>query len=239
MIEVIPAIDLMEGKCVRLLQGNFSNRTVYSDNPIETAKKFEQLGFRRLHLVDLDGAKSGKPVHLNVLEQIAKQTKLLIDFGGGVKTESDFQNILNAGAAQVTLGSIAVVEKEKVFGWIERYGGNKILLGADVYAEKIAINGWRTRTELDVRVFLEEFHAKGLEEAFVTDISKDGMMSGVSILLYKKILSHLPKLKLIASGGVSCLEDIVSLEEIGCKGVIVGKALYEGKLEVLKCLQKE
>ncbi|GIU83100.1 MAG: 1-(5-phosphoribosyl)-5-[(5-phosphoribosylamino)methylideneamino]imidazole-4-carboxamide isomerase [Acidobacteria bacterium] len=240
MIEIIPAIDLIDGKCVRLSQGDFSKKKIYDENPLEVAKRFEQAGLRRLHLVDLDGAKSGKPVHFGTLEQIAKNTSLLVDFGGGLKTEGDLQNAFSAGAFQVSLGSIAVTEKEKVFEWIEKYGSDKILLGADVRKGKIAINGWQTRTEIEVIKFLEEFCTRGLKQAFVTDISKDGMLEGVSVELYRKILRRLPRLELIASGGVSCMDDIFLLEKIGCRGVIVGKAIYEGKIsleQIERCLQ--
>jgi phosphoribosylformimino-5-aminoimidazole carboxamide ribotide isomerase len=215
-----------------LSQGDFERKKVYEENPLQVARTFEQNGLRRLHLVDLDGAKSGKPVHLKTLEQIAKNTGLLIDFGGGLKTESDLQDAFNAGAFQVSLGSIAVTQKERVFEWIEKYGSDKILIGADVLGEKLAINGWQTKTEIDVVSFLKEFCTKGLRRAFVTDISKDGMMGGTSVELYKRILRNLPGLELIASGGVSCMEDVFLLEKIGCRGVIIGKAIYEGRIKL-------
>ncbi|HEX8286701.1 MAG TPA: 1-(5-phosphoribosyl)-5-[(5-phosphoribosylamino)methylideneamino]imidazole-4-carboxamide isomerase [Pyrinomonadaceae bacterium] len=232
MIEIIPAIDLIDGKCVRLSQGDFARKKIYDDNPSEVAKQYEAFGLRRLHIVDLDGAKNGKVTNLKVLETIARETNLKIDFGGGIKTNDDIQSVFDSGAALASIGSVAVKAPVLFFDWIEKYGSEKILLGADVRAEKLAINGWQTATELEIVPFLENYYAKGATQVFCTDISKDGLLQGSANELYRRILSHLPELKLIASGGVSSIEDIRQLDEIGCSGVIVGKAIYEGKISL-------
>ncbi len=232
MIEIIPAIDLIDGKCVRLVQGNFAQKKVYSANPLETAKEFEAFGLRRLHIVDLDGAKNGTVTNLKVLETIARNTNLTIDFGGGVKTDEDIQSVFDAGAKMAGIGSIAVKNAEKFFVWLEKYGSENILLGADVRDEKLAINGWQTETEIEILTFLKEYFEKGVTQTFVTDISKDGLLQGSSNELYSKILCEIPAIKLIASGGVSKIEDVYQLEQIGCAGVIVGKAIYEGKIKL-------
>ncbi len=232
MIEIIPAIDVIEGKCVRLTQGDFSRKKVYSANPLETAKEFEQKGIKRLHVVDLDGAKFGKVTNLNVLEEIAANTNLTIDFGGGIKSDDDINSVFDAGAQIATVGSVAVKEPDKFFGWLEKFGGEKILLGADVKAGKIAINGWQKMTEIEILPFLKEYYAKGVTNVFVTDISKDGLLEGTATELYAEILENLPRLNLIASGGVSSSEDIAELEKIGCAGVIIGKAIYEGRIKI-------
>ena len=232
MIEIIPAIDLIDGKCVRLSQGDFARKKIYNENPLEVAKKFENVGLKRLHIVDLDGAKSGKVTNLKVLETIAANTNLTIDFGGGIKTDEDIQMIFDAGAAIASIGSIAVKNAERFFAWLEKYGSEKILLGADVKDEKLAINGWQTATDIEIIEFLWEYRAKGVTQAFVTDIAKDGLLQGSANRLYAKILREIPDLKLIASGGVSEIEDIEELDRIGCSGVIVGKAIYEGKISL-------
>jgi phosphoribosylformimino-5-aminoimidazole carboxamide ribotide isomerase len=232
MIEIIPAIDLIEGKCVRLAQGDFARKTIYNENPLEVAKEFEAAGIERLHIVDLDGAKNGKVVNLYVLETIANHTNLTIDFGGGIKTDDDIQAVFDAGATMASIGSVAVKDAEKFFAWLERYDGKKVLLGADVNDEKLAINGWQTATEIEIVPFLREYFARGVTQSFVTDISKDGLLQGSSNALYAKILQAIPELKLIASGGVSKIEDVDELEKIGCAGVIVGKAIYEGKINL-------
>ncbi|HEY8559647.1 MAG TPA: 1-(5-phosphoribosyl)-5-[(5-phosphoribosylamino)methylideneamino]imidazole-4-carboxamide isomerase [Pyrinomonadaceae bacterium] len=232
MIEIIPAIDLIDGKCVRLTQGDFARTKIYHENPLEIAKMFEDGGLKRLHVVDLDGAKRGKVANLKVLETIAAHTRLKIDFGGGIKTGDDLEAVFNAGAAMAGVGSVAVREPEKFFGWLARFGGDRILLGADVKGEKLAIDGWRTETQIDVLGFLREYSARGAKQAFVTDISKDGLLAGSANALYAEILHEIPALKLIASGGVSVLDDIAALERIGCAGVIVGKAIYEGKINL-------
>jgi phosphoribosylformimino-5-aminoimidazole carboxamide ribotide isomerase len=232
MIEIIPAIDLIEGKCVRLSQGDFAQKKIYNENPLEVAREFENAGLKRLHIVDLDGAKNGRVTNLKVLETIAENTNLTIDFGGGIKTDEDIQSVFNAGAEMASIGSVAVKEPAKFFGWIEKYGSEKILLGADVRNKKLAINGWQTETDLEILQFLEEYFAKGVRQVFCTDISKDGLLEGSANELYREILSRLPELKLIASGGVSDIEDIFELEKIGCSGVIIGKAIYEGKIKL-------
>ena len=232
MIEMIPAIDLIDGKCVRLAQGDFARKKVYSENPLEIAKEFESFGLRRLHIVDLDGAKSGKVKNLKVLETIAANTNQAIDFGGGIKSDEDIQSVFDAGAKMASIGSVAVKKEEKFLVWLEKYGSEKILLGADVLDEKLSVNGWQTRTEIEILPFLADYYAKGVSQVFVTDISKDGLLAGSSNELYNKILRRIPDLKLIASGGVSVMQDIRDLEAIGCAGVIVGKAIYEGKIRL-------
>jgi phosphoribosylformimino-5-aminoimidazole carboxamide ribotide isomerase len=232
MIEIIPAIDLINGKCVRLTEGDFTRKTVYSDDPLETAKSFEAAGLRRLHIVDLDGAKFGTPRHLHVLESIARSTNLIIDYGGGTKADDDLKAVFDAGAAMASIGSAAVKLPDVFFNWIERYGSERILLGADVRNGNIAINGWQTGTDLSIIPFLTEYSEKGVTQVFVTDIAVDGMLTGPSIELYKQIRQALPELKLIASGGVSRMADIEQLGVIGCNGVIVGKAIYEGKIDL-------
>lgn len=232
MIEIIPAIDLIEGKCVRLSQGDFAQKIIYNENPLEVAKEFEQFGIKRLHLVDLDGAKNGKVTNLKTLETIAKNTNLTIDFGGGIKSNEDINSVFNAGASLASIGSIAVKDSAKFFLWLEKYGSEKILLGADVRDEKLAINGWLTDTEIEIFPFLENYYSKGVTQVYCTDISKDGILQGSSNELYAEILSKLPKLKLIASGGVSKIEDVYELEKIGCSGVIIGKAIYEGRIKL-------
>lgn len=232
MIEIIPAIDLIDGKCVRLAQGDFARKKIYNENPSEVAQEFEAAGIKRLHIVDLDGAKNGKVTNLKVLETIAAKTNLTIDFGGGIKTSEDVQSVFDAGAEMASVGSVAVKEPEKFFAWLEKYGSEKFLLGADVRDGKIAINGWQTRTDLDILPFLQSYFDKGVRQVFCTDISKDGLLAGSATELYTEILARLSELKLIASGGVSRIEDIFELEKIGCAGVIVGKAIYEGKIEL-------
>ena len=232
MIEIIPAIDLIDGKCVRLSQGDFAQKKVYDESPLAVAEAFEAAGLKRLHIVDLDGAKQGKIANLKVLESIARRTNLTIDFGGGIKTGADIKSVFDAGAAMAGIGSVAVKDAEKFFAWLEQYGGERILLGADVKADKLAIDGWQTETEIEILPFLTDYFTRGVQQIFVTDIVKDGLLQGTAIELYAKILTALPGLKLIASGGVSRLEDIRKLERIGCAGAIVGKAIYEGKIKL-------
>jgi len=232
MIEIIPAIDLIEGKCVRLAQGDFARKKIYNENPLDVAKEFEAAGLKRLHIVDLDGAKRGKITNLKVLETIASLTNLTIDFGGGIKTDEDIQSVFDAGAKIAGIGSVTVKEPEKFFAWLEKYGSERILLGADVKNNRLAINGWQTETEIGILPFLKNYFAGGVSQIFCTDISKDGLLEGSANELYAQILEHLPKLKLIASGGVSRIEDVFELEEIGCTGVIIGKAIYEGKIKL-------
>ncbi len=232
MIEIIPAIDLIDGKCVRLSQGDFSQKKIYNENPLEVAKELEQFSIKRLHLVDLDGAKNGKVTNLKILEMIAENTDLSIDFGGGIKTDEDIQSVFEAGADFASIGSIAVKDPSKFFSWLTKYGSEKILLGADVRDKKLAINGWLTDTEFEIIPFLKEYFENGVNQVFCTDISKDGLLEGSSNDLYQEILTDLPKLRLIASGGVSKIEDVYELDKIGCSGVIIGKAIYEGKIKL-------
>jgi phosphoribosylformimino-5-aminoimidazole carboxamide ribotide isomerase len=232
MIEIIPAIDLIDGKAVRLTQGDFTRQKIYNENPLEAARMFENAGLKRLHMVDLDGARRGKVTNLKVLETIAANTNLTIDFGGGIKTDEDLKAVFNAGAAIASIGSVAVKNADKFFDWLERFGGEKILLGADVKGKSLAIDGWRTKTAIEIFPFLKEYVAKGGTQSFVTDISKDGLLEGSANELYAEILREIPDLKLIASGGVSSIEDIRELEKTGCAGVIVGKAIYERKIRL-------
>lgn len=239
MIEIIPAIDLIDGKCVRLSQGDFTQRTIYSDNPTDVAKRFEDAGLRRVHIVDLDGAKSGKITNLPMLESIAKNTALTIDFGGGIKSFEDIQAVFDAGAAMANIGSIAVRSPVRFFEWLEFYGSEKILLGSDVRNGFIFVDGWQTSTELEIIPFLHQYFGKALRQVFVTDITKDGLLQGPSLELYKQILRSIPEIKLIASGGVSSLEEIDELEMIGCSGVIIGKAIYEGKIDLSDLIDRQ
>lgn len=236
-IKIIPAIDIIDGKCVRLSQGDYGQKTVYNENPLEVAKSFQDHGVTHLHLVDLDGAKSAKVVNWKVLETIASQTSLQIDFGGGVKSDADIYKVFESGAHQVTAGSIAVKSPEKVEEWMTKYGPEKIILGADVRDKKIAISGWKEDSGIDLFPFLDKFSTKGIQSIICTDISKDGMLSGSSIDLYKEILATFSELKVIASGGVKSMKEIVQLQEAGLYGAIVGKAIYEGKI-TLKELEK-
>ncbi|HXB39802.1 MAG TPA: 1-(5-phosphoribosyl)-5-[(5-phosphoribosylamino)methylideneamino]imidazole-4-carboxamide isomerase [Bacteroidia bacterium] len=230
MMEIIPAIDIVDGKCVRLTQGDYAQKTIYNENPLEVAKEFEAAGIKRLHLVDLDGAKKGKVINLKVLEVIAGNTQLAIDFGGGIKKEEDLTNVFNAGANFATIGSMAVKEAEIFYSWLKKYGAGKFLLGADVKNEKIAVSGWLETTELSVFDFIKTNMENGVKNIFCTDISKDGLLQGPSMDLYLKIISENPEINLIASGGVSNIKDLKELSQIGCKGAIVGKAIYEGKI---------
>lgn len=232
MIEIIPALDLIDGECVRLTHGDFGQKTVYSRKPLEVAKRFEAAGLNRLHMVDLDGAKRGKPANLHVLEVVAGGTNLQIDFGGGIKSEADITDVFSAGAAMVNIGSLAVKEPETFLAWVKKYGGDKILLGADTRKGKVAINGWQTETEKWILEMLRDFAGRGVANVFVTDIDHDGAMAGPSIELYRQIVKLRPSIKLIASGGVRSIDDIDELIEIGCRGVIVGKAIYEGRIKL-------
>jgi phosphoribosylformimino-5-aminoimidazole carboxamide ribotide isomerase len=231
-MEIIPAIDLIDGKCVRLTQGDYSQKKIYNENPLEVAKSFEGIGIQRLHLVDLDGAKKGEVVNLQVLERIASKTSLVIDFGGGVKKDKDINSVFDAGAAIAAIGSIAVKNKELFFDWIKKYGAARILLGADVKEEKIAIGGWLETTDISIFDFITENMKQGIDTVFCTDIAKDGLLQGPSIELYKKIKLKFPVLNLIASGGVAGIADLHALKEINCSGAIVGKAIYEGRISM-------
>lgn len=232
MIEIIPAIDLIGGKCVRLVHGDFAQRTVYSDDPVETAKKFEAAGLRRLHVVDLDGARSGSPANIDVAARIAGAAQMTIDFGGGIKTVSDIERVFDAGVRVVNLGSVAVEDPERFFGWLESFGDDRILLGADARNGKISTNGWQNDTGIGLIDFLHDYHDRGVRRAFVTDISRDGTLAGPASRLYGEIRRAVPTLELIASGGVGSITDIENLERVGCAGVIVGKAIYEGRIRL-------
>jgi phosphoribosylformimino-5-aminoimidazole carboxamide ribotide isomerase len=236
-MQIIPAIDIIDGKCVRLTHGDYSQKKTYNENPLEVAKEFEDAGLLRLHLVDLDGAKSGMVKNWKVLESIASKTGLIIDFGGGIKTEKDVQIVFESGAALATVGSIAVKEEEVFNQWLAYFGADRFLLGADVKDEKLTVSGWLEQTDIWIYDFLEDYTAKGVQQVFCTDVSKDGALEGPSTALYKSIVEKFPALHFIASGGVSCMNDVYQLQEVGCKGVIIGKAIYEGRVS-LKELMK-
>lgn len=232
MIELIPAIDIIDGKCVRLSQGNYSSSKVYNENPIEVAKEFEAHGIHRLHLVDLDGAASHHIVNYRVLDKIAGQTSLSIDFGGGIKSDEDMVIAFENGAQMVTLGSIAVTNPNLFCKWLSQYGSDKIILGADVKDNKIAIHGWKEESPQELIPFLDTYTRQGVDKVLCTDISRDGMLKGPSVSLYKDIMAQYPNLHLIASGGVSCLNDIFELQEARIPAVVIGKALYEGRISL-------
>jgi phosphoribosylformimino-5-aminoimidazole carboxamide ribotide isomerase len=236
-IEIIPAIDIIGGKCVRLSQGDYERKTVYNENPLEVARMFEDAGISRLHLVDLDGAKAKHIVNYKVLEQIATKTKLIIDFGGGLKSDEDLKIAFESGAAMVTGGSIAVKKPEIFLSWLEKFGSEKIILGADAKNRKIAVSGWQESTELPVVEFIDGFYKKGISKVISTDISRDGMLTGPAYELYAEIIEALPKVEIIASGGIASMDDIYKLAEMEVPGVITGKAIYEGKIS-LKEIEK-
>jgi phosphoribosylformimino-5-aminoimidazole carboxamide ribotide isomerase len=232
MIEIIPAIDIIDGKCVRLSQGDYQTKKIYNELPVDVAKEFEDAGIKRLHMVDLDGAKQGKIINLKTLESVASSTKLHIDFGGGIKTTEDVQSVFNAGASFINIGSVAVKQPELVEDWIIQFDASKILLGADVKDENIMIHGWQQSANINIINYISAYIKRGINQIFCTDISKDGLLQGTSIDLYKKILSAFPQLHLIASGGVTSIDDIEELNAIGCAGAIIGKALYEGRIQL-------
>jgi len=229
---IIPAIDIIDGKCVRLTQGDYAQKTIYNEHPLEVAKAFEDAGLQRLHLVDLDGAKAGAVKNWKVLETIASKTKLVIDFGGGIKTDKDVEIVFNSGAALATIGSIAVKNKAIFVQWLQQYGAEKFLLGADVKDEKIAVAGWLETTDVWIYDFIESYAQQGVSQLFCTDVSKDGKLEGPSLDLYKNIIQQFPKLQFIASGGVANMADLEALKTIGCYGAIVGKAIYENRIKV-------
>ncbi|MFN5147782.1 MAG: 1-(5-phosphoribosyl)-5-[(5-phosphoribosylamino)methylideneamino]imidazole-4-carboxamide isomerase [Flavobacteriia bacterium] len=231
-MRIIPAIDLIDGKCVRLTKGEYDSKKVYSDNPLDMAKDFEQHGFQRLHLVDLDGAKAGKVINLPVLESICSNTGLKVDFGGGIKTDEELEKVLSAGADQVTIGSLAVKDPVKVKEWIVRYGADKIILGADVKEQMIAVSGWLETSTLELFDFIDSYYAYGIRHVLCTDISKDGMLQGPAFSLYDDIMKNYPDLQLIASGGVSGIEDVRKLKAVGIPAVVIGKAIYEGRIDL-------
>ena len=230
MIEIIPAIDIIDGKCVRLSQGDYNRKTVYNEDPLEVAKEFEAHGIRRLHVVDLDGAKASHIVNYKILERLASKTGLVIDFGGGLKSDDDLRIAFESGAKMVTGGSIAVKQPEVFTSWIEKYGAEKIILGADVKERKISVSGWLEDTGEELIPFVRKFSQKGIDKVICTDISRDGMLTGPSIDLYKELTDEIKDVYLIASGGVSCIDDIEQLHEAGIPAVIFGKAIYEGRV---------
>mgnify|MGYP000520296320 FL=1 len=230
MIELIPAIDVIDGKCVRLSQGDYQSKKVYNENPVEVAKMFEAYGIHRLHVVDLDGAASKHVVNYKVLETLAGQTSLVIDFGGGIKSDEDLHIAFESGAQMVTLGSIAVKEPDTFNRWMEVYGSERIILGADAKDGKIAVNGWLECSRLELMPFLDDYIKKGVTKVLCTDISRDGMLNGPSLELYKQIMEVHPDLHLIASGGISGMKDIEALNEAGIPAVVFGKAFYEGRI---------
>lgn len=232
MIEIIPAIDIIDGKCVRLTQGDYNQKTVYNEDPVEVAKMFEDAGIKRLHTVDLDGARSSHVVNTRVIERIATHTNLTIDFGGGIKSDEDLRKAFDAGAQMVTIGSVAVKEPELFASWVETYGGDKIILGADVKNGYISISGWLEEGEQKLMDFIAHHTKNGIHNVLCTDISRDGMLQGPAIDLYKDIMEHYPTLHLIASGGVSCINDIERLNDAGIPAVVFGKAIYEGRINL-------
>jgi phosphoribosylformimino-5-aminoimidazole carboxamide ribotide isomerase len=231
-MQIIPAIDIIDGKCVRLTQGNFAEKKIYHENPLEIALQFEDAGLKRLHLVDLDGAKTGIVQNWKTLEIIADNTSLIIDFGGGIKTEKDLRIVFDSGAEFATVGSIAIKNEPELLKWFKVFGAEKFLLGADVRGKKIVISGWLETTDTDIEDFIERYAANGITQFFCTDVSKDGKLEGPSTILYKTLAGKFPDLKIIASGGVSSLNDIYELRQAGCSGVIVGKAIYEGRIDL-------
>jgi phosphoribosylformimino-5-aminoimidazole carboxamide ribotide isomerase len=237
MIELIPAIDIIDGKCVRLSKGDYATQKVYNENPVEVAKAYEDYGIRRLHVVDLDGAASHHIVNYRVLDMIASRTSLIIDFGGGIKTDEDLVIAFDNGAQMVTLGSVAVKEPERMQRWIDKHGQERIILGADVRDGHISTNGWKEDSPLELMPFLEDYTAKGITRVLCTDIARDGMLQGPAIDLYKQVMARFPEMHLIASGGVSGLQDIEALHEAGIPAVVIGKAIYEGRIQ-LKDLQR-
>ena len=232
MIELIPAIDIIDGKCVRLTKGDYNNKKIYNENPVTVAQEFEKQGFRRLHIVDLDGAKSNHIVNVDILKRITSETNLIVDFGGGIKTDNDIELAFQNGATMVTIGSIAVTQPKLFVSWIDKYGPERIILGADVRNGKISINGWKEDSTEELLPFLKYYIDKGINKVLCTDISKDGMLQGTAIELYKNVMKEYPSLQLIASGGVSCLSDIIELEKNGIPAVVFGKAIYEGKINL-------
>lgn len=234
---IIPAIDIIDGKCVRLTEGDYSQKKVYNENPLEVALQFEDAGLKRLHLVDLDGAKAGAVKNWKVLEQLTSKTSLIIDFGGGIKKEEDLTVVFNSGAAYATIGSLAVKQENVFIEWLKKYGADKFLLGADVKDEKIAVSGWLETTDVWIYDFIEKYIRLGIQQLFCTDVSKDGKLEGPSLDLYKQVLQKFPSLHFIASGGVSSMSDLEVLREAGCSGAIVGKAIYENRIS-LKELSK-
>ncbi len=231
-MRLIPAIDIIEGKCVRLSKGDYDTKKIYNENPLEVAKAFEDHGIQYLHLVDLDGAKSKHIVNYKILETIASKTQLKIDFGGGLKSDEDLRIAFESGASQITGGSIAVKQPEVFEQWLRIYGHEKIILGADCHHNKIAVSGWLEESELEVQSFIKDYHTKGVKYVICTDISKDGMLEGPSNALYSEILKETPDINLIASGGITTIDDLHTLKDMGCEGAIIGKAIYENRINL-------
>ena len=232
MIELIPAIDVIDGKCVRLTKGDYDTKKIYNEDPVSVAKEFEAHGIRRLHVVDLDGARSKHIVNDKVLQRIARETNLVIDFGGGIKTDEDVARAFEAGAHMITIGSIAVTDPERSMEWLHKYGPEHIVLGADVRNGRVSINGWKEDSQEELLPFLDRYLSEGMRNVLCTDISKDGMLQGPSIALYREVMEHYPDCHLIASGGVSSMDDIRALEAAGIPAVVFGKAIYEGKIKL-------
>lgn len=231
MIKIIPAIDIIDGKCVRLTKGDYTQKIIYNENPVEVAKEFEAIGIQYLHVVDLDGAKAKQIINWRVLESISKETNMTIDFGGGIRSKEDLRIAFESGASKITVGSIAVKDRETVISWIEKYG-EKIILGADTKDEKVSINAWEVTTEFSLMDFIREYWALGIKSTIVTDISRDGVLTGPAFELYTKIKNEIPKLEIIASGGVSKIDDVEKLNKLKIDGVIIGKAIYEGRIKL-------
>jgi phosphoribosylformimino-5-aminoimidazole carboxamide ribotide isomerase len=231
-MKIIPAIDIIDGKCVRLTQGDYAQKTIYSENPVDVAKTFQDAGLKHLHLVDLDGAKAGAVTNWKVIEEITSKTSLQVDFGGGVKTEEEIEKLLDFGVAQINLGSIAIKRPYRVYEWMEKFGTEKIILSADVKDEQVKINGWQDDAAVGIEPFIKGFHLQGLHYVTCTDISTDGTLTGPNVFLYKKIVSWFPEIKLIASGGVGSIDDLYALRKTAVYGVIVGKAIYENKISL-------
>ena len=232
MIKIIPAIDLIDGKCVRLTKGDYSKKIIYNENPVEVAKEFESIGIKYLHLVDLDGAKAQRIINWDVLESISKETDLIIDFGGGIRSDKDLQIAFESGASKITAGSVAVNNREMVLGWLDQFGGDKIILGADTINGNISINAWADETKIPLIEFIKNYHILGFRETIVTDISKDGVLTGPAFKLYEMIKTEITNVSIIASGGVSDISDIDKLEKMNIDGVIIGKAIYEGRIKL-------
>ena len=236
-MKIIPALDIIGGKCVRLSKGDYSTQKTYSENPLDMAKQFEDFGVKYLHVVDLDGAKAKQIINYKTLELLATKTNLIIDFGGGIKSEEDVKIAFNSGAQQITVGSIAAQNPTLMLEWLQKYGSEKIILGADCKDRKIATNGWLESSGDDVVSFIQEYEKNGILYSIVTDIEKDGMLSGPAFDLYSEILSETNQIKLIASGGITTIDDVIKLSEMGCEGAIIGKAIYEGTINLKDLMQ--
>jgi phosphoribosylformimino-5-aminoimidazole carboxamide ribotide isomerase len=238
-IELIPAIDIINGQCVRLTKGDYDQKTVYHDSPADVACEFEEIGFQRLHIVDLDGAKSKHIVNCSVLRRVTTETHLVVDFGGGIKTDEDIEKAFDNGAAMVTIGSIAVTQPELFMGWMEKYGSERLILGADVRNGKISINGWKEDSTEDLLPFLRKYIDAGVKNVLCTEISKDGTLQGPAIELYQRVMETYPDIHLIASGGVSCIDDIKALDKAGIPAVVFGKAIYEGRIDLRQLIMED